>query len=148
MDNDMWPGLTTIASVRVSGKETCTNAGLVNESGTPAYHLVFRRPDPKSAGLKELWVSADTGEIRRVLLTGLVEFGRGDAEPADFDLHVSQASGFTVISQITWSRAGYQGEYTFDNFAFPDRVAALDDVRPSTLPPQMFSVIDVSGAVP
>jgi hypothetical protein len=127
MDDGSWPGMRTVANVRVDSSETCTNAGLETQGGSPSYHLVFTRPNPESPGLKGLWVDASTSEIHRLLLVGQLRFkGAMTTEPADFDLQLSHVDGFNVVTHVMWSQSGWSGEYTLLNFAFPSSLSELD----------------------
>lgn len=122
--------LQTISDVRVTGDERCENAGVVQLDGAPVFHLIFHRDDSSSAGLKELWVDANTAEIRRVVITGPVVYlgTRDRARLADFDVRVKVVDGYSVITRVTWWQGFYVGEYTLQNFSFPPDVTAFDGI--------------------
>jgi hypothetical protein len=130
MNRSSWPQLRAVANVRVNGNESCTLRGVVGTPGAPVYHLVFQRAR-KAPGLEDLWVDADSNNIERVILTGLVEnTATSISYDADFDLRLAIVDGFNVVSHVAWSHDGYSGDYTFENFSFPEGVAALDSVAP------------------
>jgi hypothetical protein len=115
-----------VADVRVAGDETCENAGIAALDGTSAYHLLFHRSDPASPGLKELWVDSASSQIDRAIVSGVLQFdGPHAAGNADFDIRVTHANGFDVISRVSWTQDGYEGDYTYENYAFPPSIAAL-----------------------
>lgn len=115
---------------------TCENLGREEYRGHDTYHLGFSSAQPEKPSLKALWIDAGSGDIWKVILSGLVpvvaQSAGGGSRLTDYEIELEQDGPYLVVDHVTWKynereysqTSRFFGEYYYSSFDFPAALPA------------------------
>lgn len=122
-------GLKTIVTVKAQAPPVYRSEMLANETlnGHPVYHLrLSPRSDAAKHNLHELWVDAQTFDLRKAAFSGTYQPGPGaPSAPSDVTVTFTGVGPYWLVIEQAWSYAPVTGRaaFLFDvkttRFAFP-----------------------------
>jgi hypothetical protein len=128
-------GLPIIAHVRTLGSITCNIADEESYKGHTTYHLVFGGGQAERPALKALWIDTRSHDVWKVILTGPVTFWDDPEHTrglAEFQVELGYSGPYLVVNHVVWSYTrqqysqyvNYFGEYTYEEYSFPEALPA------------------------